>query len=885
MGAPRLDEHEHIDRTKEKLRACILFQDADDAVLNFVAPYCESIAYKKGQCIILENEANDSVFFIAHGAVEIVSYLSAENRVQRLALLKSGSHFADFSVLTKSARSGSAYAFEDSELFKIPGAQFLAVLTQFPAVLKGLVHRLATLNQSADAAKDAIPYFLESAIQPSPQVLQIMPVSQWQKLGAIPVSLTAGLLKVAIKDPHNQKLYSYFQTSFPNVEISVHVVGDQQFDSLHAAASKPAGRIASPKKNATPVFDTDLACLRASSLFGSFQEKSLEQLLGHIKRADFKSGDRIVATGSKMNDYLIIAKGTVAMSRSIFGATASAPITILQPGDGIGEAQVLTDTPYTCSLRALEDVSVLTVPKAVVIHLMNTPGFALAMARVLMKRMQMLGHTTVLKYYQSNDAPDFSSLVHLLPPNLVEEEKVLPLALKDGEIVLGIASPDGANCMVKVGRYLLDYRVQFAGLSEEQFKLWHPKYKAAYQTVHSAGRSKSTNADGTVDVPKWVNEILARGYQERASDIHFEPGIDGMTVRYRIDGVLREHNEKLSTEFVTSVVNRMKIQAQMDISVQHAPQDGHLEADIGSNRVMARVSSLPIKHGEKIVLRLVRGRGSVVPLDMIAPDLRTINLLQGVANSKQGLFLVTGPTGSGKTTTLYSLLRSINQVGVNVVSLEDPIEMEIGGVNQVAIQSKRGLDFSAALRSVLRQDPDVIMVGEIRDEESAGIVFEAAITGHMVLSTLHSGSAFDVVPRLQELGVPRGTMAEGLMGVLTQRLVRGICKSCVTERPIKDWEKDLFKKYLNVENPPATLKYGTGCSVCGQTGYHGRLPVFEVWRNNQNMREALRSDASPFDLQTLARKDGFETIFEFGLRMVLSGLTTAEEIRRVLTTD
>lgn len=887
MGAPQLAEHQDLERRKDLLRSCVLFQEADAAVLDFVAAHCESAHFKKGQCIILENEANDSVFFIARGAVEIVSYLSAENRIQRLALLKAGSHFAEFSVLTRSARSGSAYAFEDCELLRMPGVHFLAMLNQFPAVRLGLLHRLAALNQQVEGQRDVIPYYQDGEIHASPQLLQILPVQQWQKLGAIPVSLRAGLLTVVVKDPRNQKLLTYLSSSFPSLEVSVHIVGEQRFEVLHTSASRAAAiaNVVPLRRTDEPVYESINACLKASALFGGFTDKSLEQLLPHLKQADFKAGDLLLEAGQVLPAYYLIAKGSVLLSRPMSGTTASAPVQTLRAGDGIGEAMMIVEAKSACSLRALDDVSVVVVPKEVILHLLSHAPSVLSLALILMRRLQRLGHTPVYKHYDSSDAPDFALLSHLLPPNVVSEETVLPLALRDGEVTLGTVSVDSSSAMVKAGRYLLDHRVRFAGISEEQFKAWQPKYLAAYQAGHAALRSKATLADGSFDVPRWINEILVRGFQSRASDIHFEPGFDGMTTRFRIDGVLREQGERLSKEAMSGVVNRLKVLSHMDIAVQHLPQDGHLEIEIGTSVYMARVSTLPVKHGEKMVLRLIRSRGSVIPLDMIAPDLRTINVLQSVAAAHQGLFLVTGPTGSGKTTTLYSLLRTINQVGVNVISLEDPIEMEISGVNQVAIQTKRGLDFGAALRSVLRQDPDVVMVGEIRDEESAGIVFEAAITGHLVLSTLHSGSSLDVVPRLQELGVARTTMAEGLLGVLTQRLVRAICKACSTERPIHDWERQLIVETLKLDAVPKYLKHGTGCASCGHTGYHDRLPVFEIWRNNLAMRDGLRAGVSTHELQQIARKDGFQTIFEFGLRMVLSGLTTAEEVKRVLTAD
>jgi type II secretory ATPase GspE/PulE/Tfp pilus assembly ATPase PilB-like protein len=253
-----------------------------------------------------------------------------------------------------------------------------------------------------------------------------------------------------------------------------------------------------------------------------------------------------------------------------------------------------------------------------------------------------------------------------------------------------------------------------------------------------------------------------------------------------------------------------------------------------------------------------------------------------VARSRQGLFLVTGPTGSGKTTTLYSILNAINDVSVNVTTLEDPVEMEIKGFNQIEVDYKRGLDFGKALRAVLRQDPNVIMVGEIRDEESAKIVFDAAITGHLVLSTLHTTSSLDIAPRLLELGVSPANIAAGILGVLTQRLLRANCKKCLSERPASVSEKNIFREFLKMEQPPEMLFQSTGCPACNNTGYHHRMPVLEVWRNSPAMQKALLERKSGEEMMQIARADGFETLLEAALKMVLSGLTSLDEVRRVL---
>ena len=380
-----------------------------------------------------------------------------------------------------------------------------------------------------------------------------------------------------------------------------------------------------------------------------------------------------------------------------------------------------------------------------------------------------------------------------------------------------------------------------------------------------------------------LSTILAEGSLNRSSDIHLEPNDDHMSIRYRVDGVLIERDETIPSEYAPEIINRIKVMAEMDISVSKAPQDGQLKMKIEDEDFLARVSTLPTKKGEKAVLRVIKSNSPVVPLNMLAPDRRTVNILKRIAGARQGLFLVTGPTGSGKSTTLYSLLHEINNVGVNIVTLEDPVEKEIPGLSQVQINKKAGLSFVSALKAFLRQDPDVIMVGEIRDEESARIVTEAAITGHLVLSTMHTNSSLDVANRLEELGVSPVTIAAAMLGTVSQRLLRANCKTCLIERVPNQFEIALFKEFLPQVEPPKLVKEGTGCPRCNNTGYLDRIPVFEIWRNTDKMTHTLAHMDRWENLKTVAKEDGFESLIEFALKMVLSGLTSMDEVKRCLS--
>jgi type II secretory ATPase GspE/PulE/Tfp pilus assembly ATPase PilB-like protein len=494
-----------------------------------------------------------------------------------------------------------------------------------------------------------------------------------------------------------------------------------------------------------------------------------------------------------------------------------------------------------------------------------------------------LGHIAGLKFYKSDEKIDFKSVAQFLPLSVITEHKIVPIKTADQEITLCAVNPDTSNVLSRVSRYFNGYRLKLFSIRDDQFQIWQSQLKMQIE----ASGTNSTNTSRSIQQPKvdvmsWVDQIISIGMRNRSSDIHFEPTEDYLHVRYRIDGVLQEYNERIDAETGREVINRLKIISDMDIALKAVPQDGQMKTVIGDVEVIARASSVPVRQGEKFVLRLIRSQSAVVPLAMIAPDRRIVNILNSVSRSRQGLFLVTGPTGSGKTTTLYSLLNAINDVGVNVTTLEDPVEMEIKGFNQIEVDQRRGLTFGAALRAVLRQDPNVIMVGEIRDEESAKIVFDASITGHLVLSTLHTTSSLDIAPRLLELGVSNANISAGLLGVLTQRLLRANCKKCATTRPITQSEQNVFVEILGMREPPKELPHAPGCVSCNNTGYHLRVPVLEVWRNTLPMQRALLEKKSSEELLKIAKEDGFETLLEAGLKLVLSGVTSLAEVRRVL---
>lgn len=888
MGAARALATEPIEKTKSLLRGCQLFVGADSAVIDFAAVNAELVSYSKGEPIVLENEINDHVYFVCEGAVEIISYLPDEKRVQRLALLKPGSQFADLSVLTKSTKSGSAYAYENSHLLRLKGSQFLEMLRRFPAIAMKLVVDVAELNDKVQTANDFVPFYQAKDLKVPRSVADAIPLSSWKKFGVIPLSIRGGALSVAMTDPNNEEFFQFVRTQLSKTEINAFLIEQDDYDTaLEFVKSWLKSSTGAEPKHRLNDLPSDLKVfLKQLPLTNLLPETVHDQLVPHLKPVAFKSGQVVVAPGVVAESLLVIQSGSIEVSRDIPHSKAKAHVMTLEAGETVGDVSLLTGKVGTQTYRALEDCVLVPIPKAVVKQLIASPLVAIPMAALLAKRLQKLNAQAGIRHYRGTPSPDFVELAPLLPHALLAENKVVPVGLHDGEVWLGMVRTNHRSLVATLGRYLSGFRMRFMGVTDQQFHQYLDQIRTlqASSAGGEAGgaRARTPQQGRVIDPVKVLDEILLYGHKHRASDIHFEPYEEAMIVRYRVDGVLHERAESIPPDPARNVVSRIKILSNMDIANNKITQDGQLKTTIDDEDILARASVLPVKHGEKVVLRLVRAHGSVVPLNMLVPDRRAINIFQHVSKCKQGLFLVTGPTGSGKTTTLYSLLSEINRVGINVVTLEDPVELEIPGTNQCEVDRKRGVDFSHVLATVLRQDPDVIMVGEIRDEESAKIVFEAAVTGHLVLSTLHTSYSTDVGPRLAELGVPTATIGTGLLGVVTQRLVRATCKKCIANRPTTAAEREYIISILGEVEIPKEMRFGRGCPSCNNTGYFDRLPVMEIWRNTPAMGKALRENSASDRLTEVARADGFETLLEAGVRMALAGLTTLDEVRRNL---
>jgi len=398
----------------------------------------------------------------------------------------------------------------------------------------------------------------------------------------------------------------------------------------------------------------------------------------------------------------------------------------------------------------------------------------------------------------------------------------------------------------------------------------------AIQEVQADLRQKKTPA------VRLVSEVIQAAMAKRASDIHIEPRVSDTILRIRVDGVLHDY-QLIPRTLQNSLISRVKILSDMDISERRAPQDGRFMVSIGARQIDLRVSTLPTQYGEKVVIRLLETSSPLTSYsDLGMPDDVSDGLKELLA-MPQGMVLVTGPTGSGKSTTLYSALNKLRQPSVNIVTVEDPVEYVLAGINQVHVNTKAGLTFVSCLRSILRQDPNIIMVGEIRDKETAEIVMKAAQTGHLVLSTLHTNDSVSAIVRLLDLGIPGYLISSSVTGILAQRLVRKLCPCHSFQPATLEFKERLVQ--LGLPKTPARMAVAVGCDKCNQTGYAGRIGIYELLRLDESIRSLVRTTGNIEQIRDTARLNGMRLMQEDALEKILKGTTTLEEILRVVPTE
>lgn len=521
------------------------------------------------------------------------------------------------------------------------------------------------------------------------------------------------------------------------------------------------------------------------------------------------------------------------------------------------------------------------------VRLQNETGAKLGQALIRLGHIndeqlaRALGKQAKLPFVDVRKGRIAQEIIDLIPANLAQEYGIIPVKVAGEEVIVALADPMQAFNLENL-TFILNMKFRCAVTPETALKESLRRYYDVEKSESEAAAAKEEE-DEEAPIIRLVDSIVEDAVRVRASDIHVEPFPEELRVRYRVDGVCKtvaRHPRHLQGP----VISRLKILAGMDISEKRKPQDGRIMMRVLSKEIDMRVSSLPAVNGESVVMRILDKQAGLVSLDKLGFVGEDLKRFERIIKRPNGIFLVTGPTGSGKTTTLYAALKALNRPDVKIITAENPVEYNLKGINQCQVKHGIGLDFSRILRSMLRQAPNIILVGEIRDEETASIAIQAALTGHLVFSTLHTNDAPSAITRLVEMGVAPYMVSTSLVAVLAQRLVRTLCQRC--RAPHEPSTAELMTVGLTPEQAEGrTIYEPAGCEKCNQSGYSGRIGIFEMMEMTSTVREMTFEGASHLDLRRQATMSGMSSLRQDGARKILEGQTSIEEVLRVVSQE
>jgi type IV pilus assembly protein PilB len=663
--------------------------------------------------------------------------------------------------------------------------------------------------------------------------------------------------------------------------------------------------------------------LKNVKLFAELSTESLLQLGVCLKVAEFSPGEVIVREGAPGVSMYIIKTGLVEVRKKDPGTGIDFLVAQLNEGAAVGEMSLLTGKPRSATVTTVQPTVVFTLTRADFRNLLTKhPEISLGLARILADRLEDATRQVGIEYVSLLKGDFDPRVVGLIPQAVVQLHKVVPISFINNSVTLAMVNPSNLVAFDDVRRYIKgviiepvvcteeDFRrfmedtyPQIMGLKnlakkdltegrkrEEKKKLFFDQPMQSLEElqneiltgleVQAEEEEKPTDttdlATASEDAPvvRLANNILALAIKKGASDIHIEPQERGLVLRLRVDGVLRVENI-LSKKVQLPLTSRFKILSRLDIAERRLPQDGRISIRIDDRYIDFRVSTVPAKFGEKVVMRILDKSGSLLPLDRIIVHTPTVEKLRWMINQPYGIIYVTGPTGSGKTTTLYSSLNEINSTEINISTAEDPIEYDLPGLCQVQTHKDIGLDFARILRAFLRQDPDVILVGETRDQETAKISVEAALTGHLVFTTLHTNDAPSSFTRLEEMGIEPFLMANSTIGIVAQRLARRICQNCKREAEIDETTLGYFG--YTKDSAPKFYK-GEGCERCSNSGYKGRVGIFELLLMSEDMKYAVANGAKTDVIRGLALQNGMIDLKHYAMIVMEQGLTSVDEV-------
>ncbi|HWR17364.1 MAG TPA: ATPase, T2SS/T4P/T4SS family [Terriglobales bacterium] len=663
--------------------------------------------------------------------------------------------------------------------------------------------------------------------------------------------------------------------------------------------------------------------LQRIKLFSALSSHECQEVVKRMKRRDFPPHALIVREGQPGNSMFFITAGLVEVRKKDPNTGIDFLLSEMGPGQNFGEMSLLTGKPRTASVTAIQPTTcaVLEQPDFQNV-LMQYPKIGLALTTILAERLEEANKQSGIEFINLAKLQFDPRVLALLPQQTMLQHKVIPVAFINNRLSLAMVNPNNILALDDIRRVIKGVMIEPLVTTEDDFKKF---MSATYPTLMkkegaAEGRPPDTfggvaaaatasadvfdllqsdlirdlqmtedttiSADNKQDlmsasedapIIRLANSILGLAIKKGASDIHVEPMENNVQIRYRLDGVLQTV-QNLPKKVQLGLVSRLKILSKLDISEKRLPQDGRISVMMEGRPIDFRVSTVPAKWGEKVCMRILDRQNTTLGLDKLVTHEGTLKLIRELINQPYGIMYVTGPTGSGKTTTLYSALAEINDPGVNISTVEDPIEYDLPGVVQIQTNKDIGLDFARVLRSFLRQDPDIILVGETRDKETAHIAVEAALTGHLVFTTLHTNNAAGSFTRLNEMGIEPFLVSSSTIGVMAQRLARRLCSKC-KQAYVAD---DATCEFMGVPKG-STLYKAVGCDQCSGKGLRGRVGIYEVMKMNPELRQMVAKGATADEIHAAALRYGMLDLKTYAGKLLLNGDTSVEEILQVVS--
>jgi type IV pilus assembly protein PilB len=702
--------------------------------------------------------------------------------------------------------------------------------------------------------------------------------------------------------------------------------------SMPVAGAGGNGAAAMPPTTPDPVSpgaakslsDAPLHFLQRIQLFSHLTPENCQQVVKRMKRRDFPPNQIIVRENAPGTSMFFITAGLVEVRKKDPVTSIDFLVAELGPGKNFGEMSLLTGKPRTATVMAVQATTCAVLEQSDFQDvLMQYPKIGLAMTSILAERVaEATAHMGVdfINLFKMQIDP---RVLELIPQSMCTQHRILPVAFCNNRLTLGMTNPNNILAFDDVRRVVKGVMVEPVLITEDDFKKFmassysqltkkeeDPVAAGATATpsaipakarpevtvdllqsdlirdlqmtdddsqVTSDNKQELMNASEDAPIIRISNSILGLAIKKGASDIHVEPQEKDVVVRFRIDGSLQTV-QNLPKKVQLGLISRLKIIAKLDISEKRMPQDGRISVNMEGKPIDFRVSTVPAKWGEKICMRILDKTNTTLGLDKVISHPPALALVRELINQPYGIMYVTGPTGSGKTTTLYSALAELNDPTYNISTVEDPIEYDLPGINQIQVNKDIGLDFPRVLRAFLRQDPDIILIGETRDKETAHIAVEAALTGHMVFTTLHTNSAAGSFTRLGEMGIEPFLISSSTVGVMAQRLARRNCPACREQYEAEDH----ICEFMGL--PPKSLLWkGRGCDRCGGKGVKGRVGIYEVLKMNAELRAMVAKGSLTEEIHATALKNGMLDLKKYAALLLLNGDTNVEEVLQVVS--